>query len=271
MPELPEVETTRRELEPLLVGRRVNRVIVREPRLRWPVPAGLASNLEGRRVTRLARRAKYLLAGTRDGTVLIHLGMAGSLRTVADGEPAGPHDHVDWTLDDGLVLRYRDPRRFGAMLWCAGPPEHHPLLHRLGPEPFTDDFDGDWLYSRSRGRRAAVKAFLMDGRIVAGVGNIYANEALFVAGIHPGRAAGRVSRRRYGALAEAVRGILALAIGAGGTSFRDYVRTDGEPGRFRARLMAYDRAGEPCLRCGTILRGRTVAQRSTAWCPHCQR
>ena len=271
MPELPEVETTRRELAPRLIGQRISRVLIREPRLRWPIPPELAERLEGHRITGLGRRAKYLLASTRDGTALIHLGMAGSLRIVAADEPPGRHDHVDWRLEGGQCLRYRDPRRFGAMLWWEGPPAGHPLLSRLGPEPFSDAFHGEWLYERSRGRRAAVKSFLMDGRIVAGMGNIYANEALFEAAIHPQRPAGRISRARYERLAAVIRGILARSIGAGGTSFRDYVRTDGEPGRYQARLMVYDRAGEPCLRCGAALRGSVVGQRSTVWCPRCQR
>ena len=271
MPELPEVETTRRELAPRLVGKRVSRVLIRESRLRWPIPPEFAGRLEGHLIAGLGRRAKYLLASTREGTALIHLGMAGSLRIVADGEPPGPHDHVDWRLEDGTRLRYRDPRRFGAMLWCDGPPARHPLLRGLGPEPFSDAFHGGWLYQRSRGRRAAVKPFLMDGRIVAGVGNIYANEALFEAAIHPGRPAGRISRGRYERLAAALRGILARSIGAGGTSFRDYVRTDGEPGRYQARLLAYGRAGEPCTRCGAALRGSVIGQRSTVWCRRCQR
>ena len=271
MPELPEVETTRRELEPRLVGRRVKRILVRERRLRWPIPPELAERLEGQRITGLARRAKYLLASARGGTALIHLGMAGSLRIVSSGDPAGPHDHVDWRLDNGQCLRFRDPRRFGAMLWWEEPPTTHPLLSRLGPEPFSDEFHGEWLHSRSRGRRAAVKSFLMDGRIVAGVGNIYANEALFEAGIHPGRPAGRISRRRYERLAAALRRILFRSIGAGGTSFRDYVRTDGAPGQYQSRLMAYDRAGEACVRCSATLRSRTIGQRSSVWCPQCQR
>ena len=271
MPELPEVETTRRELEPRLLGRRIRRVVVREPRLRWPVPPELANRLEGQPITGLERRAKYLLASARRGTALIHLGMAGSLRLVGSAVAPGPHDHVDWLLDDGLCLRYRDPRRFGAMLWCDEPPALHPLLARLGPEPFSDSFHGTWLFSRSRGRRTAVKNFLMDGRTVAGVGNIYANEALFEAGIHPGRSAGRIARARYELLASAVRRILGRSIEAGGTSFRDYVRSDGEPGRYQTHLMAYDRAGAPCRRCGTILRGRFIGQRSTVWCPRCQR
>ena len=271
MPELPEVETIRRGLEARLVGRRICRIVVREPRLRWPVPPELASRLEGQPVTGLARRAKYLLANAPSGTVLIHLGMAGSLRMVAHEEAPGPHDHVDWWFDDGSCLRYRDPRRFGSMLWWEGAPARHPLLARLGPEPFSDAFHGDWLFDRSRGRRTAVKSFLMDGRVVAGVGNIYANEALFEARIHPGRPAGRVARGRYARLADAVRRIMARSIEAGGTSFRDYVRSDGEPGGFQARLMVYDRAGEGCGRCGAALRGRTIGQRSTVWCPRCQR
>jgi len=273
MPELPEVETTRRELEPRLVGRRVERVVVREPRLRWPVPPELAARLEGRRISGLARRAKYLLASACEGggTALIHLGMSGSLRLTSSGDPAGRHDHVDWRFDDGQCLRYHDPRRFGAMLWWEGAPARHPLLSRLGPEPFTDAFHGGWLHERSRGRRAAVKSFLMDGRIVAGVGNIYANEALFEAGIHPARPAGRISRERYERLADAVRRILSRSIGAGGTSFRDYVHTDGGLGRYQNRVMAYDRAGEPGIRCGASLRGRPIGQRSTVWCPRCQR
>ena len=246
-------------------------MLVREARLRWPVPPDLASRLEGQPITGLARRAKYLLASTRSGTALIHLGMAGSLRLVATGETSGPHDHIDWILDDGHCLRYRDPRRFGAMLWCEEPPARHPLLARLGPEPFSNSFHGAWLHARSRRRRTAVKNFLMDGRTVAGVGNIYAAEALFEAGIHPARSAGRIARRRYEVLADAVRRILARSIEAGGTSFRDYVRSDGNPGRYQARLMVYDRGGEPCRRCGAILRGRTIGQRSTVWCPRCQR
>lgn len=271
MPELPEVETTRRELEPRLVGRRIERVLVREPRLRWPVPPELAGRLEGRRITAIGRRAKYLMVKSGAGTVLIHLGMAGSLRIAPEGEPAGRHDHVDWRLEDGRRLRYRDPRRFGAMLWCDGPPAEHPLLAHLGPEPFSETFHGDWLYERSRGRRATVKSFIMDGRTVAGIGNIYANEALFKAGIHPGRPAGRVARPRYGVLAGALRQILASSIGAGGTSFRDYVRTDGEPGRYRTHLDVYDREGEPCARCAATLRKGVIGQRSTVWCPRCQR
>ena len=271
MPELPEVETVRRELEPLLVGRRIERVEVREPRLRWPVAADFGARVEGHRISALGRRAKYLLARFDRGTVLIHLGMAGSLRLVPAGGPAGVHDHVDWRLDDGQCLRYHDPRRFGAMLWWDGAPAAHPLLAHLGPEPFSRGFHGDWLHARSRGRRAAVKSFIMDGRIVAGIGNIYANEALFEAGIHPARAAGRIARERYARLAGVLRRILADSIGAGGTSFRDYVHADGAPGRYGARLNVYDRTGEPCRRCGAALRGRVIGQRSTVWCPRCQR
>ena len=271
MPELPEVETTRRQLEPLLVGRLIDRIVVREPRLRWPVPPDFAARLEGRRVGALHRRAKYLLARFDNGTALIHLGMAGSLRMARADEPPGAHDHLEWRFDDGQCLRYRDPRRFGTMLWWEGPPAAHPLLARLGPEPFSGAFHGDWLHARSRGRRATVKSFIMDGRTVAGIGNIYANEGLFEAGIHPARAAGRIGRARYGRLAGVLKRILADSIRAGGSSFRDYVRADGTPGRYVAQLRVYDRANEPCLRCGTTLRGRIIGQRSTVWCPGCQR
>ena len=270
MPELPEVETTRRELEPVLVGSIVTNVTIRERRLRWPIPVDFGNHLEGSRIIGLARRAKYLAGRFPTGTALIHLGMSGSLRLVSSREPFGPHDHVDWCLDDGRTLRYHDPRRFGAMLWCDGELRDHPLLAHLGPEPLSDRFSGDWLYRRSRGRRAAVKTFIMDGRTVAGLGNIYANEALFEAGIHPARAAGRIGRGRYAALAGAVRRVLASSIEAGGTSFRDYRRTDGEPGAYQRRLKTYDRAGEACLRCGATLRGRRIGQRSSVWCPRCQ-
>lgn len=271
MPELPEVETTRRELEPRLVGRRVKRVLVREPRLRWPVPPELAERLEGRRITGLARRAKYLLASASGGTALIHLGMTGSLRLMSSSDPAGLHDHVDWRLDNGQCLRYRDPRRFGAMLWWEGAPARHPLLSRLGPEPLTDAFHGGWLHGRSRGRRAAVKSFLMDGRTVAGVGNIYANEALFIAGIRPRIAAGRLSRPRLAALVDAIKATLNSAIQSGGTTLRDFVGSDGRPGYFVRELSVYGRGGEPCRRCDTTLKEIRQNGRATVYCPRCQR
>lgn len=271
MPELPEVETTRRGIEPLVTGRRVNGVVVRNARLRWPVPAALARELPGQRVGAVERRAKYLLLRCTEGTVLIHLGMSGSLRVVPVSSPPGPHDHVDVVLTGGQALRLRDPRRFGAVLWVPGDPTEHPLLAGLGPEPLGEGFDGAYLHRLSRGRRAPVKAFLMDSRVVVGVGNIYAAEGLFRAGIHPGRAAGRIAAGRYDALAAALRQVLSEAITQGGTTLRDFVAEDGRPGYFRQRLNVYGREGEPCPACDTPLKGCRIAQRSTVYCRRCQR
>lgn len=271
MPELPEVETTRRGVKPHVIGRRVERVIVRQPRLRWPVSQELAQALPGRKIDAVNRRAKYLLFAAGDGHLMLHLGMSGRLRVVpADLAPA-PHDHLDIVLDDGQALRFHDPRRFGSAFWLTGPPETFSLLAHLGPEPLSEDFDGDWLYRQSRGRRAPVKAFLMDSRIVVGVGNIYACEALHAAGIHPARPAGRIGRDRYHRLADAVRAVLEGAIAAGGTTLRDYVGVDGGSGWFQLSLAVYGKAGKPCPRgCGPIRR-RVIGQRATFYCPLCQR
>lgn len=270
MPELPEVETTRRGIAPCLEGRCVERVVLRRPDLRWPIPDAVTQCLPGQRIDTVARRAKYLLLHTGAGSALLHLGMSGSLRVLETGVPAGKHDHVDLLLDDGHLLRFNDPRRFGCLLWQA-PGEVHPLLTGLGPEPLSADFDGDWLWRLSRGRRAAAKVFLMDQAVVVGVGNIYASEALFAAGIHPARAAGRVSRERWRRLAAAVQTILAHAIERGGTTLRDFIRPDGAPGYFEQELAVYGRAGRPCRRCGTAIRSRVLGQRNTFFCPHCQR
>ena len=251
MPELPEVETTRRGIEPHVRGQRIERLVVRQPRLRWPIPVELAELLQGRTIERVERRGKYLLVPFAHGTLLIHLGMSGSLRIIETGLPVGKHDHVDIELSSGQVLRYTDPRRFGAMLWHAGDVSTHLLLAELGPEPLTDAFDGDYLFERSRGRSAPVKTFLMDSHIVVGVGNIYANEALFSAGIRPDRAAGRVSRARYVALADEVKRVLARSIKQGGTTLRDFVGGDGKPGYFRQQLNVYGRGGESCG-CGNL-------------------
>jgi len=270
MPELPEVETTRRGIAPHLVGARVRSLEVRQPQLRWPVARELTGVLPGKRIEGVARRAKYLLIGVEPGDVLVHLGMSGSLRIVDHDTPPDPHDHVDLVLDDGMALRFHDPRRFGCWLWQPRGTEH-PLLASLGPEPLGDAFDEDHLWRASRGRSVAVKNFLMDQRIVVGVGNIYAAEALFRAGIHPMRAAGRVSRERYRALTRAVRDVLARAIQSGGTTLRDYVNAVGEPGYFELELDAYGRAGEPCRRCTTPLRNSIIGQRASVYCPRCQR
>ncbi|MGD8977143.1 MAG: bifunctional DNA-formamidopyrimidine glycosylase/DNA-(apurinic or apyrimidinic site) lyase [Gammaproteobacteria bacterium] len=271
MPELPEVETTRRGIAPWLEGATVASVTVREPRLRWPVPARLARELPGNRVESVTRRAKYLLLGTGPGTLIMHLGMSGSLRVLQTPRDPGLHDHVDLALDSGRILRFNDPRRFGAMLWTRRDPLGHPLLRHLGPEPLDQAFDGDYLWSRSRGRRAAVKGFIMDGRIVVGVGNIYASEALYRAGIDPRRAAGRVSRQRYEALAHAIREVLSAAIQQGGTTLRDFTWGDGQPGYFAQALNVYGRSGEPCPGCGTPIRQAVLGQRSTFFCHRCQR
>lgn len=270
MPELPEVETTRRGVEPHVTGRRVRRVVVREPRLRWPVPRDLPQRIAGRTICRVERRAKYLLFHTAAGSLLMHLGMSGSLRMVGPDRPPGKHDHLDIELAGDLLLRYNDPRRFGCCLWLE-PGETHPLLAGLGPEPLSDDFDGEYLYRLSRGRRGPVKPFVMDQKVVVGVGNIYASEALFAAGIRPDRAAGRISRDRYDALATEIKQVLTYAIGRGGTTLRDFVGGDGKPGYFARELAVYGRDGEPCKRCGKSLKISRLGQRSTVYCVVCQR
>lgn len=270
MPELPEVETTRRGIAPHVVGHRVEVLVVRERRLRWPVPKGLESRLQRLVLRRLKRRAKYLLFSFDEGTLIVHLGMSGSLRIVQPDTPAGKHDHVDLAFEGGKVLRLTDPRRFGAVLWTEDVPDAHPLIASLGPEPLSDMFSGRYLYELSRGRRTPVKNFLMDGRVVVGVGNIYANEALFEAGIHPKRAAGRIGLERYDRLAEAVKAVLEAAIRQGGTTLRDFVGSDGRPGYFAQQLQVYGQAGEPCPRCAGPILAIRIGQRSTFYCSHCQ-
>ena len=275
MPELPEVETTRRGLEPHVVGRTVERIVLRRPDLRWPIPPEVTSQLPHQRITAIRRRAKYLLLDTSAGSALLHLGMSGSLRVLPASTPPVAHDHVDLVLsrtgpEAARVLRFNDPRRFGCLLWQpAG--QTHELLRGLGPEPLSEGFDGDYLFDRSRGRRAPVKSFLMDQRVVVGVGNIYVAEALFAAGISPLRAAGRVSRERYARLAGEVRRVLAHAIARGGTTLRDFISPDGAPGYFEQELAAYGRGGAPCPSCGRALKQASIGQRATVWCGHCQR
>lgn len=270
MPELPEVETTRRGIAPHLEGRRVSRVVLRRPDLRWPIPGEVSDLLPGQVIDTVDRRAKYLLLRTQVGTALLHLGMSGMLRVLPTDTPVNKHDHVDIVLEDDKLLRFTDPRRFGALLWQA-PGETHELLEGIGPEPLTDDFDGDLLWHLSRGRSAPVKTFLMDNAVVVGVGNIYASEALFAAGIDPRRAAGKVSRERYAKLAMEVKRILAYAITRGGTTLRDFLSPDGAPGYFFQELFAYGRAGEACKVCATPIRVVTLGQRASFYCPSCQR
>ncbi|MCF7993050.1 MAG: bifunctional DNA-formamidopyrimidine glycosylase/DNA-(apurinic or apyrimidinic site) lyase [Thiohalocapsa sp.] len=271
MPELPEVETSLRGIAPHLRDRRIERLVARERRLRWPVPAILDEAVAGQRIQSLRRRAKYLLLDLAEGSLMIHLGMSGSLRVLPAETPPTAHDHVDLVLTDGHCLRLRDPRRFGSLHWVTPPLESHPLLRDLGPEPLSSDFDGDYLYRRARGRRAAVKTFIMDSHIVVGVGNIYASESLFMAGIHPARPAGRIGAARYAALAESIKQVLAAAILQGGTSLRDFVQENGNPGYFAQSLRVYGRAGEACPGCAGPVRQQRIGQRSSFYCPRCQR
>lgn len=269
MPELPEVETSRRGIEPWLVDTTISKVIVRNRRLRWPVARGIERKLEGLSISSVARRAKYLLINTSNGTAIMHLGMTGSVFIVDRGAPAGVHDHIDLELDSGKMLRFRDPRRFGSFFW-SHKPLAHPLLEKLGPEPLGDEFDGEYLWRRSRGRKVSIKPFIMNAQIVVGVGNIYASEALFLAGINPKRAAGRIARHRYDVLANAIRDVLGRAIKAGGTTLRDFYGGDGEPGYFKQQLEVYDRGGEHCRCCNTVITAFVQGQRSTYYCKSCQ-
>ncbi len=270
VPELPEVETTRRGIAPFLAGARVRRVVVRERRLRWPIPASAERNFSGARVLDVRRRAKYLLFDLESGSAIAHLGMSGSFSVVAARQRPGPHDHYDLVLEGGNTLRYNDPRKFGCLLWGGREPLGHKLLAGLGPEPLGGDFDGEWLKARSHGRKVAVKSFLMNPSVVAGVGNIYASEALWRAGIHPCRAAGRIALKRYRGLARATREVLGEAIRDGGTTLRDFADARGRPGYFAQRLDMYSRAGQECRRCKAEIRNRTIGQRASYYCPGCQ-
>ncbi len=275
MPELPEVETTRRGLASSVERQRIVRAVVRHRGMRLPVPRGLERRLEGARVGALSRRGKYLLfactpTGGAAGTLIVHLGMSGRLWLVDAATPPQKHDHFDLEFGNGRIVRLRDPRRFGLVLWQSGDPLQHPLLASIGPEPLTADFDGTALHRAIRTRSSAIKLVIMDSRVVAGVGNIYANEALFRAGIDPRTPARRVSRARCDALAKEIKLTLAEAIDAGGSSLRDYVGSDGMAGNFQSRLSVYGRAGEACTRCGTIIRELRQGQRATCFCPACQ-
>ncbi len=271
MPELPEVETTRRGIAPWCLRQTIEAATIWQPRLRWEVPDHLHGLLPGRCIDALTRRGKYLLLNLGDHSLIIHLGMSGSLRLSAPEEPRRKHDHWEFRLSNGKCLRYHDPRRFGALLLTPTRDlQTHPLLRTLGVEPLTGEFDGRFLHQRSSERSSPVKNFLMDSHLVVGVGNIYASESLFLAGIHPARAAGRVSRQRYEALAAAVKEVLGAAIASGGTTLRDYVNGSGAPGYFAQQLRVYGRAGEPCPECGTKVKCVRLGQRSSFFCPRCQ-
>jgi len=269
MPELPEVETTRRGIAPHICGQRISRIIVRNRQLRWPVSPRLETELTGQRVHAVKRRAKYLLLETDAGTAILHLGMSGSLQLVAARATAGKHDHVDIVFND-TALRLTDPRRFGSLHWTRRPASQHRLLSALGVEPLGDAFSGEYLYAQSRRRKVAIKQFIMNARIVVGIGNIYASEALFMAGINPRRASGRVSKQKYALLAEVTRELLDDAIAQGGTTLRDFVNGAGKPGYFAQQLNVYGRAGEPCISCRVPIRQIRQGQRSTFYCPKCQ-
>jgi len=244
---------------------------VYEPRLRYPLPRDLPRKVAGQRIVRVGRRAKYLLLGLESGTLLLHLGMSGNLRVVPAATPRVPHDHFDLVLDSGRALRFNDPRRFGSLVYTSGEAGAHPLLERLGPEPFSKAFDADYLYRITRRRRVAIKQLLMNSQLVVGVGNIYASEALFRARLRPGRAARSLTRADAARLVRAVRAVLRQAIRSGGTTLRDYLGADGAPGYFRQRLYVYERRGKPCRRCGSPVRAMTQGQRSTYYCPTCQK
>lgn len=271
MPELPEVETTRAGLEPLIGGQHVKEVVIRDGRLRWPVDPAIATHMAGQPIVTVRRRAKYLLWDTPVGTCMVHLGMSGSLRVVDAKAELLAHDHIIWRLGNGREVRLRDPRRFGSVHWIAGAVDEHALVRNLGPEPLGNQFDAGWLFERSRHKRVAVKNFIMDAKQVVGVGNIYASEALFRARILPTRAAGRVSLPRYEVLTHEIRAVLSEAIAAGGTTLRDFIRNEGEPGYFAQELSVYGREGEPCRNCGSALKRKVIGQRSSFYCSRCQR
>ena len=270
MPELPEVETTRLGVEPLVRGCCIARVELRVPKLRWPLDPHLSAILVGQTIRSVERRAKYLLFNLDKGCLLVHLGMTGNLRVVNGNTPAAKHDHVDICFVNGRCLRYTDPRRFGAVLWIPGSPQEHPLLAKLGPEPLSAEFDGRYLHGRSRNRKLAIKPYIMDQKVVVGVGNIYASEALFMAGIRPTREAGRISVKSYMRLSDAVKKVLRAALSAGGTTFSDFRKVDGKPGYFKQQLLVYGRGGEPCVRCESPIVSVRIGQRSTFYCRNCQ-
>jgi len=270
MPELPEVETTLRGIEPFIDQQVINAIVVRNASLRWPVPVDELQQLIGLKVKKLQRLAKYILIHTEQGVILLHLGMSGSLRVLESGHEVGKHDHIDLVFANQKIVRLNDPRRFGCCLLLQEPIKQHKLLASLGPEPLSDQFDGDYLFKLSRGKSLAVKNFIMDGKIVVGVGNIYASESLFQAGIRPTTSSKRVSRARYHQLAQAIKVVLSKAITAGGTTLNDFTQTDGKPGYFAQKLQVYGRLGQPCNTCGSEIKSKVIGQRNTFFCVDCQ-
>ncbi len=271
MPELPEVETTKSGIAPHLEGKQIKEIRVFEPRLRWPIPSDLATLAQGATIVSIERRAKYLLFHTSAGTVIGHLGMSGSMRIADLNSPRRKHDHVELEMADGTLLRYHDPRRFGAILWAGDNWAEHPTILALGPEPFDELFTGEYLFQATRKRSIPIKTLIMTNAIVVGVGNIYANEALFMAGVRPKRAAKRVTRAEAYRLRDAIVDVLTKAITQGGTTLKDFVNSDGQPGYFAQQLMVYGRDGEPCITCGEVLKLVVIAGRASVYCPSCQR
>lgn len=271
MPELPEVETTRRGIEPLVVGKLVDQVHIYNASLRWPIPSELVSLLPNQMASKVERRSKYLLFAFDRGTLIVHLGMTGHLRLDSSHADRRKHDHFEIVFTDGTALRYNDSRRFGSILWTEGDPSRHARLASLGPEPFSSDFNAAYLYQLSRGRKVSVKPFLMDAHVVVGVGNIYASEALFRAGIAPAKPAGQVSKAAYGRLVSSVAAILREAIAAGGTTIRDFADSEGRPGYFTQQLCVYGRNGQKCVSCDSLIKQIKLGQRSTFYCPKCQK
>lgn len=271
MPELPEVETTCRGIRPHITGKTIAKVIIRQNQLRWPVTEKLAESLPGQIIQNVDRRAKYLLLKTNKAdTIMIHLGMSGSLRIVNTECAPGKHDHVDFVFSHDTVLRYNDTRRFGAIMLTSNPIHLHQLVFSLGPEPLSDEFTGKHLFDLSKNRKSRIKSFIMDSHNVVGVGNIYASESLFMAGIHPARQAGRISLKRYEKLSECIKQVLQQAIEQGGTTLRDFVNEQGKPGYFQQSLSVYGRAGEACIQCSSAIKQMKIAQRASFYCSSCQ-
>lgn len=272
MPELPEVETSRRGIEPHILNKKIKDVVIRQYKLRWSIPKSLPDNINGQKLLKVARRGKYLLLHfNHAGTVIIHLGMSGSLRICTPSTPVGKHDHIDFVFSNRKVLRLTDPRKFGCVLWTQQAIGEHKLLSKLGPEPLNDEFDVDYLYSQSRKRRCSIKAFIMNSHVVVGVGNIYASESLFMAGINPLRKAGSLSRPRCEKLVIAIKQILEAAIKQGGTTLRDFTREDGQPGYFAQQLQVYGHTNEACPECGKLIKQISQQNRTTFYCTTCQK
>lgn len=271
MPELPEVETIRRGILPHIIQQQVHQIIIRQPKLRWRIPDNLSQEFIQQTIQSVTRRGKYLLLTTQNGTAIIHLGMSGRLRILSTTIPAEKHDHLDILFSGEKCLRFTDPRRFGAVLWTNHNPEQHPLLKNLGPEPLSTKFNGNYLFALSRKKTTSIKQFIMNADIVVGVGNIYANEALFAAKIHPRTHAGKISKEKYQLLARCIKKILTLAIKQGGTTLRDFFNSDNKPGYFSQKLKVYGREGLHCIVCKTTLKLIRITQRATVYCPQCQK